>query len=349
MHRIAVLGAGGWGTALAVHLARSGHDVQLWGRDAALVQRMRETRENAIYLAGVTLPPCLTPCAALDEALADASMLVIAVPSHGLRATLKQAAPFLEQLASANPGSGASGHTIPIVSTVKGLEQDTLLRMSEVIAQEVRQPHPIVALSGPSFASEFARGLPTLVVVASTDRPAAHQVQHEFRNRGFRLYLAHDVIGVELGGALKNIIAIAAGVVESLGLGHNAMAALITRGLAEMSRLATAMGGCAETLAGLSGLGDLVLTCTGQLSRNRHVGLELGKGRSLPEILAGMKMVAEGVRTTRVALALGERHGIELPITAQMAEVLDGRKSPRDAVEDLMLRPPRAETDGDTR
>jgi glycerol-3-phosphate dehydrogenase (NAD(P)+) len=263
-------------------------------------------------------------------------MVVVAVPSHGLRKTLAHAAPFL-------PAS------IPIVSAVKGLEETTLLRMSEVIAQEVSGAgggHPIIALSGPSFASEFARGLPTLVVVASTDRVAAHQVQHEFRNRGFRLYLAHDIIGVELGGALKNIIAIAAGVVESLGLGHNAMAALITRGLAEMSRLATAMGGCAETMAGLSGLGDLVLTCTGQLSRNRHVGLELGRGRSLPEILSGMKMVAEGVRTTRVALQLGARHGIELPITAQMAEVLDGRKSPRDAVEDLMLRPPRAESDG---
>jgi glycerol-3-phosphate dehydrogenase (NAD(P)+) len=340
MQRIAVLGAGGWGTALAVHLARTGHDVHLWGRDPSLVARMRETRENAVYLPGIALPACLTPCAALDDALDGASMLVVAVPSHGLRATLAQAVPFF---------SASASTPMPIVSTVKGLEQDTLLRMSEVIAQEVRQPHPIVALSGPSFAAEFARGLPTLVVVASTDRPAAHQVQHEFRNRGFRLYLAHDVIGVELGGALKNIIAIAAGVVESLGLGHNAMAALITRGLAEMSRLATAMGGCAETLAGLSGLGDLVLTCTGQLSRNRHVGLELGRGRPLPDILASMKMVAEGVRTTRVALQLGARHGIELPITAQMAEVLDGRKSPRDAVEDLMLRPPRAETDGDAR
>jgi glycerol-3-phosphate dehydrogenase (NAD(P)+) len=332
MQTIAVLGAGGWGTALAVHLARSGHDVHLWGRDASLVARMRESRENDEYLPGIALPSSVTPCAAVDEALADAAMLVVAVPSHGLRNTLAHATPHL-------PAS------IPIVSTVKGLEQDTLLRMTEVIAQEVQEPHPIVALSGPSFAAEFARGLPTVVVVASTDRAAAHQVQHEFRSRGFRLYLAHDVIGVELGGALKNIIAIAAGVVESLGLGHNAMAALITRGLAEMSRLATAMGGCPETLAGLSGLGDLVLTCTGQLSRNRRVGIELGRGRPLPEILAGMKMVAEGVRTTRVALALGARHGIELPITAQMVEVLDGRKSPREAVEDLMLRPPRAETD----
>jgi len=335
MHTIAVLGAGGWGTALAVHLGRSGHDVRLWGRDAALIARMREMRENTDYLPGIALPPCVTPCVALDETLGEASMVVVAVPSHGLRHTLARAVTHLPA-------------AVPIVSTVKGLEEHTLLRMSEVIAQEVATagPHPIVVLSGPSFASEFARGLPTLVVVASTDRVAAHQVQHEFRNRGFRLYLAHDVIGVELGGALKNIIAIAAGVVESLGLGHNAMAALITRGLAEMSRLATAMGGCAETLAGLSGLGDLVLTCTGQQSRNRHVGLELGRGKSLSEVLGGMKMVAEGVRTTRVALQLGARHGIELPITAQMAEVLDGRKSPRDAVEDLMLRPPRAESDG---
>jgi glycerol-3-phosphate dehydrogenase (NAD(P)+) len=347
MHTIAVLGAGGWGTALAVHLARTGHEVRLWGRDASLVARMRETRENALYLPGIALPSCVTPCDALDEALAGASMLVVAVPSHGLRATLAHAVPHL-------PAS------IPIVSTVKGLEQDTLLRMSEVIAEEVnstrasgaadatgapRASHPVVVLSGPSFAAEFARGLPTVVVVASTDRHAAHQVQHEFRNRSFRLYLAQDVIGVELGGALKNIIAIAAGTVESLGLGHNGMAALITRGLAEMSRLAIAMGGCAETLAGLSGLGDLVLTCTGHLSRNRHVGIELGHGRPLPEILAGMKMVAEGVRTTKAALQLGARHGIELPITSQMAEVLDGRKSPRDAVEDLMLRPLRAESD----
>jgi glycerol-3-phosphate dehydrogenase (NAD(P)+) len=337
MHNIAVLGAGGWGTALAVHLAHTGHDVRLWARDAALVTRMRETRQNATYLPGIELPACLAPCASIAESLDSASMLVVAVPSHGLRATLASAVPHLPA-------------AIPIVSTVKGLEQDTLLRMSEVIAQEVQvqADHPVVALSGPSFAAEFARGLPTVVVVASTDRHAAHQVQHEFRSRSFRLYLSQDVIGVELGGALKNVIAIAAGTVESLGLGHNAMAALITRGLAEMSRLAIAMGGCGETLAGLSGLGDLVLTCTGELSRNRKIGIELGHGRRLPDILAGMKMVAEGVRTTKVALQLGARHNIELPITAQMAEVLDGNKSPRDAVEDLMLRPPRAESDAAT-
>ncbi len=332
MHTIAVLGAGGWGTALAVHLARTGHDVRLWARDAALVARMREVRENTTYLPGVALPSLVTPSTSIADALSNASMLVVAVPSHGLRATLASAVPHLPP-------------SIPIVSTVKGLEQDTLLRMSEVISQEVESNHPVVALSGPSFAAEFARGLPTVVVVASTDRHAAHHVQHEFRNRSFRLYLSQDVVGVELGGALKNVIAIAAGTVESLGLGHNAMAALITRGLAEMSRLATAMGGSGETLAGLSGLGDLVLTCTGELSRNRQIGIELGHGRSLADILSGMKMVAEGVRTTKVALQLGERHQIELPITSQMAEVLDGRKSPRDAVEDLMLRPQRAEID----
>ncbi len=336
MHTIAVLGAGGWGTALAVHLARTGHDVRLWARDAALVARMGDMRENTTYLPGVALPSLVTPSTSLADALSDASMLVVAVPSHGLRATLASAVAHLPP-------------SIPIVSTVKGLEQDTLLRMSEVIAQEVQplQPttHPVVVLSGPSFAAEFARGLPTVVVVASTDRHAAHHVQHEFRNRSFRLYLSQDVVGVELGGALKNVIAIAAGTVESLGLGHNAMAALITRGLAEMSRLATAMGGSGETLAGLSGLGDLVLTCTGELSRNRQIGIELGHGRPLADILSGMKMVAEGVRTTKVALQLGERHQIELPITSQMAEVLDGRKSPRDAVEDLMLRPQRAEID----
>lgn len=332
MHTIAVLGSGSWGTALAVHLARTGHAVRLWGRDEELVARMRGTRENATYLPGATLPASLDPVSALDDALREASMVVIAVPSHGLRATLRAAAPHLAARA-------------PLVSTVKGLEQETLLRMSEVIAQELGAAHPVVALSGPSFAAEFARELPTVVVVASRDRRAATQVQHEFRSRCLRLYLTDDVVGVELGGALKNVIAIAAGVVESVGLGHNAMAALVTRGLAEISRLAIAMGGRPDTLAGLSGLGDLVLTCTGQLSRNRQLGVELGRGRSLAEILASMKMVAEGVRTTSAALQLGARHGIELPITAQMARLLDGSKTPREAVEELMLRPQRAESD----
>jgi glycerol-3-phosphate dehydrogenase (NAD(P)+) len=332
MQTVSVLGAGSWGTAVAVHLARTGHAVRLWGRDAALIAQIVASRENAVYLPGIRLPEGVQPCAALGEALERASMVVVAVPSHGLRSTLGEARAHLPR-------------AIPIVSAVKGLEQDTLLRMSEVIAQQIDGSHPIVVLSGPSFATEFARELPTAVSVASSSRAAAEQVQHELRSGCFRLYVTHDVVGVETGGALKNVIAIAAGVVESLGLGHNAMAALMTRGLAEISRLAIAMGGRRDTLAGLSGLGDLVLTCTGQLSRNRQVGIELGRGRPLDEILTSMRMVAEGVRTTRAALALGERHNIELPITAQMAAVLAGRITPRAAVEELMLRPPRHEVD----
>lgn len=334
MQSISILGAGSWGTALAAHLARTGHDVRLWGRDAALVDQLRRTRENTVYLPGIALPDRVRPCESLADALADASMVILAVPSHGLRAMLTSARPYLPR-------------EIPVVSTVKGLERETLLRMSEVIAQEIDAAHPVVALSGPSFAAEFARELPTLVAVASTRCDAAELVQHEFRSRCFRLYVTEDVVGVELGGALKNVIAIAAGVVESTGLGHNAMAALQTRGLAEISRLAIAMGGRRDTLAGLSGMGDLVLTCTGHLSRNRQVGIELGRGRPLADILTGMRMVAEGVRTTTAALELGARHGIELPITAQMASLLAGEKSPREAVEQLMLRPPRAEADPD--
>jgi glycerol-3-phosphate dehydrogenase (NAD(P)+) len=330
MQSISILGAGSWGTALAAHLARTGHDVRLWGRDAALVEQLRRTRENTAYLPGITLPDGVLPCDSLSEALERASLVIYAVPSHGLRAMLRSSLRHLP-------------HRAPIVSTVKGLERETLLRMSEVMAQEIDATHPIVVLSGPSFAAEFARELPTVVAVASARRDAAEQVQHEFRSRCFRLYLTEDVVGVELGGALKNVIAIAAGVVESTGLGHNAMAALLTRGLAEISRLAIAMGGRRDTLAGLSGLGDLVLTCTGHLSRNRQVGLELGRGRPLADILTGMRMVAEGVRTTTAALELGARHGIELPITAQMASLLAGEKSPREAVEELMLRPPRTE------
>lgn len=330
MHSISVLGAGSWGTALAAHLARTGHDVRLWGRDASLIAQITSSRENAEYLSGVALPDTIRASDSLADALTDASMVIAAVPSHGLRAALRAALPHVPP-------------RVPIVSTVKGLEQDTLLRMSEVIAQEVGADHPIVVLSGPSFAAELARGLPTAVAVACTQRAAAEQVQQDFSSRCLRCYLTHDVAGVEIGGALKNVIAIAAGVVESLGLGHNAMAALLTRGLAEMSRLAIEMGGRRDTLAGLSGLGDLILTCTGQLSRNRQVGIELGRGRPLADILTSMRMVAEGVRTTAVAVQLGERHNIELPIMAQMAAVLAGRIEPRAAVEELMLRPPTTE------
>jgi glycerol-3-phosphate dehydrogenase (NAD(P)+) len=330
MRAVAVLGAGSWGTALAVHLGRLGHDVRLWGRDPSLVDEMRSRRANATYLPDIGLPDRIVLTDVLGDALRGTDLVVSAIPSHGCRAVMRDAAPHVAQHAT-------------IVSATKGLESDTLRRMSEVIAEELGPRRRVVVLSGPSFALEVARQLPTAVLAASVDEQATELVQAEFRGRHFRLYGSSDVVGVEIGGALKNVIAIAAGVVEGLGLGHNALAALITRGLAELTRLACAVGGKRETLAGLSGLGDLVLTCTGDLSRNRHVGIELSRGRSLADVLAGMKMVAEGVRTTGAALALGAQYGVELPIATQMAEVLAGRSDVRSAVGALMLRPQRAE------
>ena len=330
MKRIAVLGAGSWGTALAAHLALAGHDVRLWGRNAGLIQEMQARRANATYLPDVVLPAAVWPTSSLEDALTLAELVVAALPSHGTRAVIRAAAPFVPRQAL-------------IVSATKGLEQETLLRVSEVIAQELRGVRPVVVLSGPSFAMEVARGLPTAVCVACVDPVLAENVQREFRAAYFRLYASTDIVGVEIGGALKNTIAIAAGVVEGLGLGQNALAALITRGLAEITRLACAVGAQRETLSGLSGLGDLVLTCTGTLSRNRHVGVELAHGRPIVEVVAGMRMVAEGVKTTSAALALGRRHGVELPIATQMAAVLTGTRSAASAVEELMLRPQKTE------
>jgi glycerol-3-phosphate dehydrogenase (NAD(P)+) len=329
-HRQAtVLGGGGWGTALAVHLARIGHDVVLWARDPALVADMQARRANAVYLPDVVFPERLRVTATLGEALRGTTLIVAAIPSHGTRAVLRQAAPDVR------PGS-------VIVSATKGLEQDSLYRVSEIVSQELPGVR-VGVLSGPSFAAELARELPTAVSVASADADVVEAVQRDFRAPYFRLYGTTDVIGVETGGALKNVIAIAAGVAEGLGLGHNAQAGLITRGLAEIARLACAAGAQRETLAGLSGLGDLVLTCTGALSRNRKVGVELAHGRHLGDVLAGMKMVAEGVRTTDAALHLAQRHGVELPIAAQVAELLAGRKDARTLLYELMLRPQRAE------
>jgi glycerol-3-phosphate dehydrogenase (NAD(P)+) len=330
--RLAVLGAGSWGTALAVHCGRIGHDVRLWGRDPALMAEIASARENAGYLPAIHVGDSVTPTASLEAALAGVPIVIAAVPSHGMRHVLRRAAPFLRK--------GAV-----VVSATKGLETDSLDRMSQVIAEEIGDGHPVAVLSGPSFALEVARGMPTAVVVAAADQEIATRVQDSLKGPTLRLYGSDDVTGVEFGGALKNVIAIAAGVVEGLGIGHNAMAALITRGLVEMSRLACAEGSRRDTLAGLSGLGDLVLTCTGDLSRNRRVGIELGRGRALTEILAQTKMVAEGVRTTGAALALGARHGVELPLAAQMSLVLEGRTTAREAVEVLMLRPQRSETD----
>jgi len=332
MRTIAILGAGSWGTALAVHLGRVGHDVRLWARDPALAAEVASRRANAVYLPDVSLPPSVTISHSLGDVLVDTNLVVSAIPTHGCRAVMRQATPYL------SPGA-------VIVSATKGLEGETLLRMSEVIAQELGTAHPVVVLSGPSFAIEVAQQLPTAVLAASVDDDATELVQSEFRGPSFRLYGSTDVVGVEIGGALKNVIAIAAGVVDGLGLGHNALAALITRGLAEITRLACAAGGRRDTTAGLSGLGDLVLTCTGTLSRNRHVGIELARGRSLADILAGMKMIAEGVKTTGAALALGLRYGVELPIATQMAAVLDGQSDVRSAVEALMLRRQKAETE----
>jgi len=325
-----VLGAGGWGTALAVHLARVGHETWLWGRDGALVATMAAERHNAVYLPGIVLPDGLRLTTDLHRALDGTDFVVSAVPSHGTRAVLRD-------------GARSFRADAVVVSATKGLEQESLLRPTEVIAEELGGRVRTAVLSGPSFASELARQLPTAVSVASLDPSVVAAVQAEFRAPYLRLYGTDDVTGVELGGALKNVIAIAAGVTEGLDLGHNALAGLVTRGLAEMSRLACAAGAKRETLAGLTGLGDLVLTCTGRLSRNRHVGVELGRGRPLDGILGGMRMVAEGVRTADAALALAARYNVEVPIAARVAAVLAGRQEPRAALEELMLRPQRAE------
>ena len=324
-HRIGVIGSGSWGTALAVHLAHTGHDVRLWARDAALASSMASSRENTSYLPGIELPPVLSPTADMAAALDGAQFVVIAAPSHGVRDVARRANPHL-------PRSCA------IVSATKGLEEGSMLRMSQVLRQELPDAGEIVVLSGPSFASELARKLPTALVAAGDSPAVVESVMAHFRSPALRLYGSSDVVGVELGGALKNIIAIAAGVVEGLGLGHNAKAALMTRGLAELSRLAVALGAQRDTLAGLAGLGDLVLTCTGDLSRNRRLGLALAKGQSLEEILAGTRMVAEGVRTTEAALALSAKHGIELPIAREMSDVLSGRTDPQTAIRNLMGR-----------
>ena len=324
-HTIAVLGSGSWGTALAVHLARTGHLVRLWARDPALAAAMAGSRENASYLPGILLPALLTPTSDMREALDVAAFVVMAVPSHGLRDVARRAAAHVPR-----------GCTI--VSAAKGLEETSLLRMSQVLRDELPESGEVVVVSGPSFAMELARELPTAVVAAGHSPAVVEAVMAHFRSPCLRLYGSADVVGVELGGALKNIIAIAAGVGEGLGVGHNALAALITRGLAELSRLAVAAGAQPQTLAGLAGLGDLVLTCTGELSRNRRVGVELAHGRAIDDILAGTRMVAEGVRTTEAALQLAGRYDIELPIAREMSDVLGGRTDPKTAIRNLMGR-----------
>ncbi len=334
MKQIAIVGGGSWGTALAAVLARQSlrRHVKLWVRDAVLCEQMRKRRVNGVYLPGQKIPRNVEVTPDLARALGGAEMVVGAMPSAHAREMYSRMLPYLD-----------SGKVL--VSATKGLEAERRLRMSEVIGEVLgRKFEPRVAvLSGPSFAREVARGDPTAVVIASADGETAREVQAEFSGPTLRLYTNDDMIGTELGGAVKNVIAIAAGVCVGLGLGHNTLAALVTRGLVEMTRLAVAMGGRRETLMGLAGLGDLVLTCTGALSRNRTVGVELGKGRKLERILAGKRMVAEGVGTTRVALELARQAGVEMPITEQMEAVLYRGRAPRKAIRELMERRPRAE------
>ncbi len=329
MTRIAILGAGGWGTALAIVLSRSRkpHEISLWVHNAERAVSIRRERENKMYLPGAKLPKSVQVHIELETMLAGAQVIVGAVPSANARAVYTAALPFV--------ATGAS-----FVSASKGLEPSTHLRMSEVIAQVAPKSAPRIAvISGPSFALEAARGEPTAVVLASRDAALATELQEEFAGPNFRLYTNDDVLGVELAGAMKNVMAIAAGACQGLGLGSNALAALITRGLAEMARLAVALGARPETLSGLAGLGDLVLTCTGSLSRNRFVGIELGKGHSLREVMANMRMVAEGVNTASPLLALAREHQIEMPITEQVDAILHAGKSPKDAIRDIMDRP----------
>jgi glycerol-3-phosphate dehydrogenase (NAD(P)+) len=327
--RIAVIGAGGWGTALAKILSENDLEVTLWCREEDVRRSIVERRENARFLPEVALPATLKATSDFAEAAGAAEVLLLAVPSAYMRAVARKVAPLAR---------GARR----IVSATKGLEEETHIRMSEVLSETFSGLAPVV-LSGPSFAREVAFSEPTAAVAASKDLDAAKEIQKRFSTPTFRLYTNDDVLGVELGGALKNVIALAVGVAAGLGLGHNPRAALMTRGLAEIARLVEAMGGRRETLFGLAGMGDLVLTCTGHLSRNRQVGIELGKGRKLEDILAGMEQVAEGVRTTHAAVALAKDYAVEMPITTQMERLLRGETTAEEAMGELMTRPLKAE------
>jgi len=326
MH-ISIIGAGAWGTAIARLAAKQDHETRLWAYEPEVAASILENHVNEIFLPGIALPRSLWVTNDLEDATIGAEMIVTAVPSQHLRRILGELAPHVPR--------GAL-----LVSATKGLEEGSLLRMSEVIEQALadRVDHPVVALSGPTFAMEVAHDQPTALVAACRERDLARRVQHALSSLTFRIYVNDDVVGVELGGAVKNVIAIAAGVCAGLGLGHNPLAALITRGLAEISRLAAALGGRKKTLAGLAGMGDLVLTCTGELSRNRSVGYELGRGKALTDILSSRRAVAEGVPTTHATVALARRHSVEMPITFQMKKLLDGETTPEEAIRELMSR-----------
>jgi glycerol-3-phosphate dehydrogenase (NAD(P)+) len=324
---LAILGAGGWGTALAIALAPRFESVRLWVYEHDLALRIATTRENDVFLPGMPVPENVDAVTDLGEALIDAEIVIGVMPSHHARRLYTEALPYLSS-------------SSVFVSATKGIEIGTLLRMSQVMIETLgaRFQPKVAVLSGPTFAREVANGEPAALVVASSDAAVAAAIQAAFSGPTFRLYTSADPVGVEFGGALKNVIAIASGVVEGLGLGNNTKAALITRGLAEITRLAVAMGAQPRTLAGLAGMGDLVLTCTGDLSRNRRVGIELARGRELREIIGSTPTVAEGVETCTAAVALGARFGVDLPIIQQVHAVLYESKTPREAIRDLMDR-----------
>ena len=330
--RVAVIGAGSWGTSLASVLARNAHETVLWARETDVVDQINRTHTNERFLPGVALPEGVRATTDLAEAVGRADVIVNVVPSQFAGSVMAEAAPHVR--------AGAQ-----IVSASKGIETTTLRRMDEVLlaALGADRMQGFTVLSGPSFALEVARGAPTAVVAASADTADAARVQKLFQNGYFRVYTNNDVIGVELGGALKNVIALAAGMNAGLGLGHNTLAALITRGLAEMARLGLAMGAQQATFAGLAGMGDLVLTCTGDLSRNRTVGMRLGKGESLASILGEMSAVAEGVKTAQSAAALAEREGVDMPITREVKAILVDGRDPKEALYNLMQRDPKPE------
>ena len=331
MSRIAVIGAGSWGTALAISLARrGGHTLTLWAHSPSHADDINATRTNARYLPDFPISSDIRVTSSLTDAIADAETILCVTPSQALRATMEQLLPALKP-------------SQVLLSASKGVEENTYLRMSEIFAHYAPQ-NPVGTLGGPSFAQEVANAMPTAITIATHDTATGERLQSDFSSESLRVYRNEDVPGTELGGALKNVIALAAGVCTGLELGNNATAALITRGIVEMTRLAVACGGQPETMSGLSGIGDLVLTCTGGLSRNRAVGIELGKGRKLPEILASLNgKVAEGVRTTTAALGLASKHKVEMPITEQMAAILHEDKSPQEAIRNLMTRPGRTE------
>ena len=330
MTAIAVLGAGSYGTALAIQLARLGNDTRLWGRDAAQMKKLEAERVNAEYLPGCKFPPPLKPTSDLRAAVADAEDVLLAVPSHALHAVLRVVAPLLR------PEQG-------LVSAVKGLEPETGKLVHEVVEDIVGKGRKFAVISGPTFAKEVGLGMPTAVTVASNDAEYAEKIVGALHGNGFRAYTSDDVIGVEVGGSIKNVLAIAVGIADGLGLGANTRAGVITRGLAEIMRLGEAMGGRRETFMGLAGLGDLVLTCTDDQSRNRRMGLALAKGKTVAQAVAEIRQVVEGVRVAPEVLRLARKHNVEMPISEAVVRVLAGEITPIDAVRSLATRPPRAE------